>query len=192
MKTHRKPTLSPRLAIWLLTGCLVASFGFLGCKKQEEPGPIDTSRIEQTFATSDGSVKETLGEAVDAVKAGEYSEATSLLKELAESAKLTPEQQTAVKDFLPSLQAKLKELGEDALEGAKELSETAVQGARDAATNVKEAALSAKDAAVDSAIADSTREAKESVKDAAEDVKRQTGDALNRLNPLGGAKDEKR
>jgi hypothetical protein len=84
---------------WLIM--LAAMLAVVGCKKG---GSVDTSKLESSFAAAPATEKSSAGKAVAAVKSGDYAAALAELKTLGEKAKLTPEQQQAVKDVLAQLQ----------------------------------------------------------------------------------------
>ena len=102
------------------------AFTFAGCSKD---GSVDTSKIESSFSSSDAQGKSDVDQVVAAVKAGDFAAATAPLQKLASNAKLTPEQQQAVKDVMTQVQEKVKEaaakVGEQASEAAKKAQESA-------------------------------------------------------------------
>jgi hypothetical protein len=75
---------------------------FVGCSKNSTK--IDTAPVEQSFASADPTTKTTADKAVSAIKAGDYTSAANELKNLASNAKLTPEQQQAIKDVTAQVQ----------------------------------------------------------------------------------------
>lgn len=177
------PVLPRNRYLLVLTIGLGLTLGSVGCKKEEEPTPgpvpsttsgLNVSAMEKSFEDSEESVKQSVDKAVDEVQAGNLQRANDMLRELAENAKLTSEQQNAVKDFMARVQSQIKQMGQDVVEGAKQVTDSAVEGAKKAGTEVKEAV-------VESAVAEGARQVTEGAKEAAEDVKRQAGDALNRL-----------
>ncbi len=91
----------------LISSLLVALVvGMTGCNKNES---VDTSKVESSLASADASAKPDLEKAIAAVKAGDYAAATAPLQKLVANAKLTPEQQSAVKDLMSQIVAKTQE-----------------------------------------------------------------------------------
>lgn len=72
-----------------------------GCAKKNN---VDTGKLESSFRAAEPAAKSDADKAVAAVKAGNYSEALADLQRLASKAKLTPEQQEAVKDLIAQVQ----------------------------------------------------------------------------------------
>lgn len=72
----------------------------VGCKKG---GSVDTSNLEKSFAPAEGATKSSAEKAVAAIKSADYAGALTELKTLGEKAKLTPEQQRAIKDVMAQL-----------------------------------------------------------------------------------------
>ena len=90
----------------IMTGITVLLFAAAGCSKQ---GGVDTSPIEKSFQSADAAVKSNADKAVSAIKARDYSGAMTELQKLGSQAKLTPDQQQAVKDALAQVQKVLAE-----------------------------------------------------------------------------------
>jgi hypothetical protein len=102
----------------LITGLAVVAFAFTGCKKSG----VDTQPLEKSFSSAEPAAKSSSDKAVAAIKAGNYSEGMAELGKLAQQAKLTPEQQQAVKDTIEQVKKQLA----DAMEKAgKDLNKTA-------------------------------------------------------------------
>jgi uncharacterized lipoprotein YajG len=91
---------------WVCATLLVAAtFVLGGCKKDtQQQVTVNPAPLESSFQTADASTKSTADKAVAALKAGNYTEALTELKTLASNAKLTPEQQQAVKDMMAQVQ----------------------------------------------------------------------------------------
>ena len=85
----------------VLVAVLVALLVATGCSKQTT---IDTSALENSFKSAETSVQTSSDKAVAAIKAGDYSGAAAELKTLASNAKLTPQQQQAIKDLLAQVE----------------------------------------------------------------------------------------
>jgi len=109
-------------------GAIAAALAFTlaGCSKD---AGVDTSKVESSFSASDAQGKSDVDQVVAAVKAGDFAAATAPLQKLASNAKLTPEQQQAVKDLMTQVQEKVKEaaakVGEQASEAAKKAQDSA-------------------------------------------------------------------
>ena len=87
-----------------------------GCGKKDE---VDTAPLQQSFEGAEPAVKTAVNEAVSAIKSGDYAGAGAALQKLAGQAKITPEQQQAIKDVLAGIQKKLTGAVENAAEGGK-------------------------------------------------------------------------
>lgn len=88
----------------LITGVAAFVFAFTGCKKSEG---VDTQPLEKSFATAEPATKSASEKAIAAIKAGNYSEGMAELGKLAQQAKLTPDQQQAVKNTLEQVKTQL-------------------------------------------------------------------------------------
>ena len=96
---------------WVTGIALAVALAFSGCGKQDatttpggEVAAIDTTSVEKQFQTAEPGVRADFDQAVTAVKSGNYSEALDKLKSLASNAKLTPQQQQAIKDLMAKVQ----------------------------------------------------------------------------------------
>lgn len=103
-----------------------------GCSKQAGGVTVDTSKIESAFTSADSAIKTTLDSAVTAVKSGDYSGAVTTLQKLASEAKLTPEQQQAVKDFMAQVQAQIGSALKSAADAGKSAGDAATKAVDDA------------------------------------------------------------
>jgi len=107
---------------WILTALAVAALTLTGCSKKES---VDTTPVEKSFASADPATKTSADQAVSAVKSGDYTGAMTQLQKLASQAKLTPEQQQAVKDVIDQVQKQLADTatkaGKDAEKAAGDL-----------------------------------------------------------------------
>src|ERR1043165_4418933 len=103
----------------IITGMAVLAFALAGCKKS---GGVDTQPLEKNFASAEPAAKSSSDKAVAAIKAGNYSEGLAELGKLAQQAKLTPEQQQAVKDTIEQVK---KQLADTMDKTAKDLNKTA-------------------------------------------------------------------
>jgi outer membrane protein assembly factor BamD (BamD/ComL family) len=89
---------------WILLAVMSLSLAVIGCGKK---GEVDTSKLENSFKSAPPAQQSDVDKAVSAVKAGNYSEAVTDLQRLASKAKLTPEQQQAVKDTIAAIQKQM-------------------------------------------------------------------------------------
>jgi outer membrane protein assembly factor BamD (BamD/ComL family) len=105
--------------VWVMAAVVVAGAVFMGCGKKEK---VDTSKLEKSFEASEPAQRSAADRAVAAIKAGNYSQAMTELQKLAAQAKLTPEQQQAVKDVMARVQKEMTAVAEKA---AKEAEKTA-------------------------------------------------------------------
>lgn len=108
-----------KTTIWRLLTC-IALLGFLvgGCSKKEKQ-EVDTTKLEQSFKSSEPATQATVDQVVSSIKAEDYGSATASLQNLASQAKLNPEQQKAVNDVLADLQKKFTETIDKAAEQGK-------------------------------------------------------------------------
>src|SRR5262245_27094583 len=106
---------------WILAGMATVALVLCGCKKSG----VDTAPLEKNFTSAEPAAKSSADKAVSAIKAADYSGAMAELQKLAAQAKLTPEQQQAVKDVLAQVQKQLSEaatkVGKEAEKAAGEL-----------------------------------------------------------------------
>jgi hypothetical protein len=87
----------------ILAAVMVVSLLAIGCAKK---GP-DTSQVEKSFQSAEPSTRSGVDKAVTEIKAGNYAGALAELQSVASKAKLTPEQQTAIKDLIAQVQQQL-------------------------------------------------------------------------------------
>jgi len=99
-----------KFARTIVVGLAALALVFAGCKKSG----VDTSKLESSFKSAEVPAQTTVEEAVAAIKAGDYAAAAAKLKSVAEKAKLTPEQEQAIKDVLAQLQQLLGDAAEKA------------------------------------------------------------------------------
>jgi len=102
-----------------LLQCIIAALAAVtitltGCQKSG----VDTRPLEKSFSTADPSTKASSDQAVSAIKSGNYSAAMAELGKLGQQAKLTPEQQSAIKDTLDQVK---KQLADTADRATKEM-----------------------------------------------------------------------
>jgi len=92
---------------WILISLSIAAAVCLtACAKKSA---VDTAPLEKSFSSAEPATQTTVDKAVSAIKAGDYTGALTELKTLASNAKLTPEQQQAVKDVMAQVQTAVTE-----------------------------------------------------------------------------------
>jgi hypothetical protein len=109
-----------KLSGWIVTVVMAGVLALTGCNKQGDMGTatVDTSALETSFAAAEASVKDSADKAAAAIKSADYSGALAELKKLADDAKLTPEQQQAVKDVMAQVQKAITDAAGKATEEA--------------------------------------------------------------------------
>jgi major membrane immunogen (membrane-anchored lipoprotein) len=90
---------------FVLVGVMAVSLALVGCGKKG----VNTSNLQSSFKSADSATQGDVDKAVSAIKAGNYSEAMTDLQRLAGKAKLTPEQQQAIKDVMAQVQQQITE-----------------------------------------------------------------------------------
>lgn len=100
----------------LLTTCIAMAFAVVGCNKQSSS--VDTGPIEKSFSSADAATKSSADSVVTEIKNANYSGAVADLQKLAANAKLTPEQQQAIKDVMAQVQKALADTASKAADGA--------------------------------------------------------------------------
>ena len=96
------------LSKWIVFTMVAAVLAFVGCSKNSST--VDTAPVEKSFASAEPATKTTADKAVSAIKAGDYTSALNELKTLAGNAKLTPEQQQAIKDVMAQVQKAITDM----------------------------------------------------------------------------------
>jgi hypothetical protein len=102
-----------------LMAALAATLALAGCSKSSS---VDTSGLEKNFSTAEPATKSAADQAATTIKSGDYPGAMAQLQSLANKAKLTPEQQQAVKDVMAQVQ---KVIADAASKAAGEASKAA-------------------------------------------------------------------
>jgi outer membrane protein assembly factor BamD (BamD/ComL family) len=97
--------------VWLLSGLIVVTLLSAGCGKKSG---VDTGKLESSFQSAEPANKSGADKAVTAIKAGNYPQALTELQQLAKKAKLTPEQQQAIKDVIAQVQKQVSEMANKA------------------------------------------------------------------------------
>jgi hypothetical protein len=86
---------------WIHTAIMTVTLAMAGCGKQSS---VDTASFEKSFKTAEAAVQTSADKVVTAIKSADYVGAMTELKTLASNAKLTPEQQQAVKDVIAQVE----------------------------------------------------------------------------------------
>jgi outer membrane protein assembly factor BamD (BamD/ComL family) len=107
---------------------IMAALTLVGCAKNDSSGTVDTTRMETAFSTAEAPTQTRAQKAVTALKTGDYTSAVAQLKDLANDAKVTPEQKKAVMDTLAAAQEKIAKLTEKAAENAGKAIDDVKQG----------------------------------------------------------------
>jgi len=85
----------------IVMATMAAVLALAGCSKKSS---VDTAPLQKSFQSAEPATQSTVDKAVAAVKSEDYSGALAQLQQLAQNAKLTPEQQQAIKDMVAQLQ----------------------------------------------------------------------------------------
>ncbi|HXI84664.1 MAG TPA: hypothetical protein VNL17_11320 [Verrucomicrobiae bacterium] len=88
---------------WMPVVALGALLAISGCGKK---GRVSTSELQSSFKSAEPAMQTLVNNAVLAVKSNNYPEALSNLQTLSHKARLTPDQQQAVKDTIAAIQQK--------------------------------------------------------------------------------------
>jgi len=110
---------------WVVIAMAALAMVVGGCGKKSS---VDTAALESSFKSADAATQSTADKVVTAVKSADYSGALSQLQTLAKNAKLTPDQQQAIKDVMAQVQ--------------KAISDTATKAAGEASKSLDNAAKS--------------------------------------------------
>ena len=98
-----------------LAAIAAVMFAVAGCGSKSG---VDTKPIEASFQSAEAATKSAADKAVSAIKSADYAGAVSELKSLASKAKLTPEQQQAIKDVMAQVEKALADMAAKAKEEA--------------------------------------------------------------------------
>ena len=104
----------------LLVGSLLLAMPLVGCGKK---GSVDTSGLESSFKSAEPTTRSDVHKAAADIKAGDYSEALAKLQRVATKAKLTPEQQRAIKDTMAAVQKQMAQMAQKAAAEAQKAGE---------------------------------------------------------------------
>lgn len=95
----------------LLVGLLVIGVPLVGCSKKSS---VDTSKLESNFKSAEPATRSDVAKATASIKDGDYSDAIAQLQRITTKAKLTAEQQQAIKDTIAAIQKQMAELANKA------------------------------------------------------------------------------
>ncbi len=90
---------------WIFIPIVVLGLAVGGCAKKSSGTTVDTTQLESSFKSAEPATQSSVDKVVTAVKSQDYSGALAQLQTLAKNAKLTPEQQQAIKDLMAQVQA---------------------------------------------------------------------------------------
>src|SRR5579872_1341574 len=89
--------------MWTATLAIVF-LGAAGCSKNGSE--VNTARLQSAFQNSPPVDRTEVQNAITAVKAGNYSDALASAQKVATSVNLTPEQKSAIQDFIGQMRTK--------------------------------------------------------------------------------------
>jgi len=92
---------------WLFSGLMIVGLSLAGCGKKSS---VDTAQLQSSFKSADSATQSDVDKAVASIRDANYSQALSQLQTLAKKAKLTPEQQQAIKDVIAQVQQQVTEM----------------------------------------------------------------------------------
>lgn len=104
----------------MLAALLVLAVALSACGSKSS---VDTSKLEKSFQSAEPAQRSNADKAVSAIKAGNYAEAMTDLQKLAAQAKLTPEQQQAIKDVMAQVQKQMSAMATKAAGDAQKAAE---------------------------------------------------------------------
>jgi hypothetical protein len=88
---------------WILVVALGASLAIIGCGHK---GRVSTSELRSNFKSAEPAMQTLVNNTVAAVKSNNYPEALSNLQLLSHKARLTADQEQAIKDTIAAIQEK--------------------------------------------------------------------------------------
>ncbi|MGD0017546.1 MAG: hypothetical protein ABSC38_08555 [Verrucomicrobiia bacterium] len=97
--------------LWLLVVVLAGALVVTGCAGKNK---INTSKLEKSFQSADPKNKEYSEQVVTASKNGDYISALAALQKLAGKARLTSEQQLAIRDTIAQVQKAMADIASKA------------------------------------------------------------------------------
>jgi hypothetical protein len=86
---------------WAQAAVVVTALALAGCGSKSS---VDVTPLEKSFQSAEATVQSSAQKAIASVKSGDYTGALNELKALAGKAKLTPDQQQAIKDVMAQLE----------------------------------------------------------------------------------------
>jgi len=89
--------------LWMLVVALGATLTIIGCGHK---GRVSTSELQSSFKSVEPAMQTLVNNAVAAVKSNDYPVALNNLQTLAHKARLTADQQQALKDTIAAIQEK--------------------------------------------------------------------------------------
>ena len=95
---------------------LAVGIGLVGCSKK---GGVETRKLESSFRTAEQAIKTEADKTVATIKTGNYEQALVELQNLGRKAKLTAEQQQAIKDTIAAIEKLMTEIAEKAASDAE-------------------------------------------------------------------------
>ena len=117
-----------RRCLWLPVVVLLGAMAVTGCARKNA---VNTSKLEKSFQSADQKNKEYCDQAVSAAKSNDYTGTLTALHKLAGRAKLSSEQQLAIKDAIVQVQKTMtdmaKKASDDAQKAANDLKKSAPQ-----------------------------------------------------------------
>src|SRR5216684_9010770 len=119
MINPRKETTGMKTYKWALAAILGATLAIVGCSKKSS---VNTAPMETSFKSAEPAAQSASDKVVAAIKAEDYSGALTQLQTLAKNAKLTSEQQQAIKDVIAQVE---KVLADAVSKGGADATETA-------------------------------------------------------------------
>jgi outer membrane protein assembly factor BamD (BamD/ComL family) len=103
--------------VLILVTALGLAMSTAGCGKKDRSG-IDTSKLEQAFASADPETQNSVYEAIASVDQKDYATALTQFQQLAARPNLTPAQQQVLKDTVARLQKLVADTASAAVDGA--------------------------------------------------------------------------
>ena len=100
---------------WTLVAIIAAMLAFAGCAQKNA---VNTAPLENSFKSAEPATSSVVDKTVAAIKNSDYAGAMAQLQTLASNAKLTPEQQQAVKDVIAQVQRAISDAASKVASGA--------------------------------------------------------------------------
>jgi hypothetical protein len=113
---------------WIHSAIMALTLAMSGCNKH---GGVDTALFEKSFKTAEATAQTSADKVVTAIKSADYSGALAELKTLANNAKLSTEQQQAIKDVMAQVEKAIADAASKATgEAGKAMKDTYPRGCR--------------------------------------------------------------